>query len=289
MKFFVVENRETDVLALCRASADQAGVRLETVANVESKRFDEFKSRYVHRSTNSKDFELICFRRYFLLREHLENLGSTEAFVLLDSDVLVFKGIAEHIKKIAGGDCFVGSFISHSHCADSQISPHVSYWTMEGLIEFTDYLSGAYRDPDISKRMETIWEGFRRAGIRGGISDMTLLYLWREGKPLRAINAGVDGCAIDHNISLGANHLANEYVTSCGAKKVVFTAAGPFFCRRADGALVRVLAMHFQGKAKLHMRATFEHRRVSALLLRGYVSAGRRVKAALHYLRSGPM
>ena len=53
--------------------------------------YERFRHAYVHLSSNSPEFERICFRRYFLLAQYLAANPGCSAFVLIDSDVLLFR------------------------------------------------------------------------------------------------------------------------------------------------------------------------------------------------------
>ncbi len=66
---------------------------------------------YVHLSSNTPAFEKICFRRYFLLAARLEARPECREFVLLDSDVLLFRGVGAHVRRLVGEADFSGSFI----------------------------------------------------------------------------------------------------------------------------------------------------------------------------------
>jgi len=94
---------------------------------------------------------------------------------------------------------------------------------------------------------------FAARGIRGGVSDMTLLYLWaRASGNADPINRVLDGKVIDHNINSPHNHLAHEFRYLGGAKRIAYADGRPWLTRTAGGR-TNVVALHFQGSAKMAM------------------------------------
>jgi hypothetical protein len=271
LAFIVVENRQNRTLLLCRESAALADEKLVVLSATEAgPAYERFCNAYVHLSSNSPEFEKICFRRYFLLAQYLAAHPECREFVLIDSDVLLFDGIGAHIMRLVGKADFSGSYI---RCADGwdpcQISPHVSYWTSAGLRCFVAYLLDTYTTPAGKRELREIAGRFAARGVRGGVSDMTLLCLWaRASGNADPINRVFEGQVIDHNISSPHNHLAYEFCIRGGAKRLAFIGGLPCLTTPA-GDRTKVLALHFQGSAKIAM----------PLALRGRV----RAVAALTY------
>lgn len=251
--FVVVENRLNTTLRCCVESAKLAGEVLIVLNEVDAgPEYSKFKINYFHLSTNSVEFELICFRRYFILNEYMKRNSELQKFVLIDSDILLFNGISEHIKKLSRANNFIGSIISYDEYNSKQISPHVSYWTREGIALFVDFLIEFYKSTSGRFALEEINNKFTSSGRRGGVSDMTLLYLWARSCGISdAINVVNDFKVIDHNFSISHNFLENEFDLSCGMKKIFFENNVPFFVK--NNVKIKCLAIHFQGKAKMLM------------------------------------
>jgi hypothetical protein len=131
LAFIVVEDRQNKTLLLCRKAAARAGEQLLVLAGTEAGfAYRRFCEVYVHLSSNTPAFEKICFRRYFLLADYLAAHPECREFVLIDSDVLLFRGAGAHIAQLVGNAAFSGSFIRPAAGWNPcQISPHVSYWT----------------------------------------------------------------------------------------------------------------------------------------------------------------
>lgn len=255
LPFIVVEDRQNKTLALCRESAARAGEPLHVLSATDAgPAYERFCRSYVHLSSNSPEFEKICFRRYFLLARFLEYHPEIREFVLIDSDVLLFQGAGPHIARLAGKADFSGSCMqSADGWNPCQISPHVSYWTANGLRRFVAYVLDSYATPSGRRKLREIAGRFAARGVRGGVSDMTLLYLWAHATGNDTpINRVLDGTVVDHNINGTHNHLPREFKVRGGAKRVAYR-DGKAWLTSTAGDMTRVVALHFQGSAKMAM------------------------------------
>ncbi len=288
LSFIVVEDRQNKTLRLCREAAARAGEHLVVLAGTDAGyAYKCFSKVYVHLSSNTPEFEKICFRRYFLLADYLAAHPECREFVLIDSDVLLFRGAGAHIAHLVGDAGFSGSFIRPADGWNPcQISPHVSYWTAAGLRDFVARVIEMYSTPADLRRLRDIAERFAARSVRGGVSDMTLLYLWAEASGnVAPINRVLDGQVIDHNINGGTNHLANEFRVCGGATRLAFVDGRPCLATPANEA-VRVLALHFQGSAKMAMPHALHGRVRTVAALTWALQMARRAKNNAHRIAS---
>ncbi|MEZ2293496.1 hypothetical protein [Variovorax sp. RCC_210] len=278
LPFIVVEDRQNKTLALCRESAVLAGEQLFVLAQTDAgASYERFCKSYVHLSSNSPEFEKICFRRYFLLAQFLESNPEVREFVLIDSDVLLFQGASAHIAHLVGRADFSGSATQAGDGWNPcQISPHVSYWSASGLRRFVAYVLDSYATPSGRRKLREIAARFAARGVRGGVSDMTLLYLWARTTGNDApINRQLDATVIDHNINGGQNLVPREFKVRGGAKRVAYR-DGKAWLTTEGGEATRVVALHFQGSAKMAM----------PYALRGHMHTVAAVTYALQMARS---
>ncbi|SEF33497.1 hypothetical protein ABL840_18340 [Variovorax sp. NFACC27] len=255
LPFIVVEDRQNKTLALCRESAELAGELLFVLSDTDAgPAYERFCRSYVHLSSNPPEFEKICFRRYFLLARFLESHPEVQDFVLVDSDVLLFQGAGAHIRRLAGKADFSGSRMqSADGWNPCQISPHVSYWTSNGLRRFVAYVLDSYSTPSGRRKLREIAARFAARGVRGGVSDMTLLYLWAHATGNDdPINRVLDGTVVDHNINGMHNLHRGEFKVLGGAKRIAWR-EGKAWLTSTTGDMTRVVALHFQGSAKMAM------------------------------------
>lgn len=279
LPFIVVEDRQNKTLALCRESAVLAEEQLLVLSQTDAgASYERFCKSYVHLSSNSAEFEKICFRRYFLLAQFLESSPDVREFVLIDSDVLLFPGAAAHIASLVGKADFSGSSMqSADGWNPCQISPHVSYWTANGLRRFVAYVLDSYATPSGRRKLREIAARFAARGVRGGVSDMTLLYLWARTTGNDApINRVLGGTVIDHNINGMQNLLPREFRVRGGAKRITY-GDGKAWLTTEAGEMTRVVALHFQGSAKMAM----------PYALRGHMHTVAAVTYALQMARRG--
>lgn len=286
VSFVVVENRQNETLAACRRAADLAGENLVVLSSTEGgDRFAELVRRYVHLSSNPPEFELICFRRHFLLREYLVATPSCARFVLIDSDVLLFKGVGSYFEELGATSSFAGSSIAPNGWNPSQISPHVSFWTRQSLADFTDFIIRTYSSDAGLASLRAINDEFLAAGRRGGVSDMTLLYLWAVSSGhTRSCNEITASGAVDHNINIPHNHTEYEYKMRGGMKKLTYFKGQPYFTT-VTGRKVKALALHFQGKSKVMMKHALQGRLLLVIFMSHALLFGRTAKNLIFAIR----
>ena len=256
LTYFVVEDRNNETIRCCLQSAAAVGLCIRMLKSTDGGGgYERFLQRYVHLSRNPEDFEKICFRRYFILYAEAKRL-KLKNFVLLDSDLMFFLNPSNHIKEIVGRAEFAASRINIQSDENKTISPHVSYWTLDALGDFINFILMAY-DPinGLFQQLREVYEKAVQSGVRGGVSDMVLLYLWSKSRGYeKSINSRSDSTAIfiDHNINVCHNSDMYEYRGFAGFKRVNFWSELPTVAT-LEGGLSFPAILHFQGKAKMVM------------------------------------
>lgn len=208
--------------------------------------YREFRAHYVHHSGKSETYELWCFKRHFELLDFMKAAAIENAW-LLDSDFLLLMPLPDG-KDIPGGYCGL-SIPGNQRPLEWVASPHCSFWTVEALESFCAFCVATYRD-----RAAMLADTYRKraqAGLRGAISDMTLLYLWAKGEPRIAnlFNFDRDGI-IDHNIRVLAQPDGTAYREEFRMKKLSF-AGNAVLAETTTGRQVPLYGIHFQGMAKV--------------------------------------
>lgn len=282
IEVIVCENRFNESIDLCYKSVGESGFILHRIiSDLDTDKFREFKKVYKHYSSNSESFELICFRRYFLIYEYLKQNQNIIDFVLIDSDVIVYPFLNKHIEFLReSGYKFSGSILADSEdSASYQISPHVSYWTAAAITDFTEYLLNVYSSDCGLNGLIEIANEFKVSKRRGGVSDMTLLYLWaKKNEYMHPINSVHDYGVVDHNVSTKHGVNRSEFTLGFGGvKKISFTDGVAYFTL-ADGKKTPALAVHFQGGAKRLMRSVSNKHGFIYSIISVYVSFGKKLK-----------
>ena len=149
------------------------------------------------------------------------------------------------------------------------ISPRCSLWIIDDLEQFTNYLVTYYRTS--VSQLEDIFAEYKSTYNRGGICDMTFLWLWINDNKLVYFNTAVKkelGAIIDHAISVPDNGKRNEYIVSklAGCKVVKFREGIPYFKTKDDGKEVPVVVLHCLGGYKNYM-SYFSFKKNNILIL----------------------
>lgn len=257
MKYLVVENRKNETISCCLKSAESIGVKILVLDSVDGgERFDDFCRGYIHMSSNSADFEKICFRRYFVINEYLRLNEDVKDFFLLDSDVLLFPKFIEYSKELSTLGRFSGSYVCGQSEHYSRISPHASYWLRSELFDFIDFLMKMYRDNEVLSQVRSVYSKVVQAGKLGGVSDMTAIYLWQKNldRGFTSSSEVRGGVCLDHNISVRDNFFVSEYKGIGGAKYLGFDIHHNPYAYTVSGEKVYFGLIHFQGRAKVFMK-----------------------------------
>lgn len=230
-------------------------------SKLSNSKFDIFKKSYIHLSPNSYQYELFCFQRYFLLEAYME-LGEIEECVMLDSDVCTFVNYST--MGFQQYDVAASCMYYHDDTKWMAV-PHVTYWKIEQLRDFTNYLIEQYRDD--SKKLTDKYETLLRDKASYGISDMSLLYLWITGKERKFWNLAIaqNGRTFDVFLNTSVNCDGIPFQMTHGIKRIVFHDKIPYFITE-DNVEIRANVIHAQGDRKkyIHMIAS-EHYTVLGL------------------------
>ena len=213
----------------------------------------EFARRYVHMHHGNPVYESFCFQRWFILLDYMTTNGVDSA-LYLDSDVLLYSPLSD-ISLAYGGETIECGYSIPNQSYESHewhASGHASYWTKPALESLCDFLLESFTAEKYLAVYREKWEWQQRSGVRGGVSDMTGLYLFYLERPELVTNfaAAASGTVIDHNLNIALNFNENEYELEDGKKRVQFYSDVPMLFRHTDGGAVRAHALHLQGGTK---------------------------------------
>ncbi|GAA4097501.1 hypothetical protein [Mucilaginibacter panaciglaebae] len=208
---------------------------------------EQFRSIYQHRSDNDLNYELICFLRWFYIREFCK-ANDIDSFIYLDSDVLCYQNLTELVPLF--NNCRIANT-----CDDTGM-PAFTYFRDKGVInDFCDHLIRYYTDPAAIARLDYLYQPFKdNPQLLGGISDMALFHLYFKDYPEGAIKVDLltDEIAVDSNINC-----ADGYETENGIKKIYWKNNLPYGKNEASGKLIRFVTLHYQAHAKDAMRQNY--------------------------------
>lgn len=212
------------------------------------------------------------FKRFFLILEYLERYGYDDC-VIIDSDVLLYLNVSEyepfrHCKIAAESPLeqdiavlWKGNGYKWKVCAG------VAYITKQGLIEFTDYCIDMYKNhKDVLLEK---WDIHQKYQIYGGVSEMSLLYLWvktlPEGEFLNLLKDDANHCVFDNSVGASGGYLEDqyEYISRLSVKKLYWENEKPY-CYTLDGhEKTYFLNLHFVDITKIFMEGIYKNQSYS--------------------------
>ncbi|REL24188.1 hypothetical protein DYD21_19605 [Rhodohalobacter sp. SW132] len=199
-----------------------------------------FADKYIHRSTNSKNFELFCFQRWFILSEFLKKNNIEECFHL-DSDVMLYGDIT----KISEIYKFCDFTLAKS------LSGHSMFINKSKSIDMlTQFIMEVYsgKKPYEYDKILSHYYTIIKNGKLGGACDMTLLSrFYRQHEGLIGDTSIIyDGSLFDQHINTSQPGFEME----SGIKKLIYKDGFYYGKHINTGDLVKFNSLHFQGRAK---------------------------------------
>jgi hypothetical protein len=200
----------------------------------------QFGRLYKHYSTHSVSFELICFQRWFILKEFL-TAHKLDECVYLDSDVLLYANVTDDMAKFSRFDftlCWhtIGCVVFLNH--------------LQGLERLCQFMMDIYagKDKYHFDQMVAHFAVRRHNQLSGGACDMTALQLYNELHFGRVGEAShiIDGSVYDPNIN--TPHPGFEMENNI--KRITWQNHYPCGTYLPTGETVRFNSLHFNGHAK---------------------------------------
>ncbi len=138
---------------------------------------DVFCEIYKHMSTNGRTNEVACFIRWFEINHVAHKLGLSR-FWHLDSDILLFPEFLTYKQDIEQENTTAIFTPTQKNNYQQSSTAHVSIWNIQDLDHFTNFILMTYSQN--LNILENKWKYHIDSKINGGVSDMTLLYLWQK-------------------------------------------------------------------------------------------------------------
>lgn len=205
--------------------------------------FDMFDDVYQHMSTNSPAFEKICFHRYLAMYEFAK-LSNFDEFIHCDSDIVLLADCQPIFKKLSS---YGAAFFIPKNQENLRMtaSPHFSYWKIDVLKDFIEFFIRAYQMD--SSELHRKHKYHQNNNVPGGICDMTLLYLFSQGRN-DIYNLLDDDCYyLNFNVStVEHNGLDREDIIF----NHKYNVSKDTLYYNDKGNLKKVLFLHMQGRAK---------------------------------------
>jgi hypothetical protein len=197
-----------------------------------------------HINFNSYNYELLCFQRWFILKEFMQKNDLKFCFHI-DSDVLLYINLAQEFEK----------FSPFEMTLSLKGSAHNAFMSYQGLERFCQHLIDFYSNPELFEILQSIRQeqlqrmqeqNLPKAQV-GGICDMTLFrqYYDRNSEKIGSTSKIVDGSVYDSNINT-----SKGFEMKNGIKNITWIDRKPYGKYLETGQLIRFNSLHFQGSAK---------------------------------------
>ncbi|MDQ3047226.1 MAG: hypothetical protein M3R27_06725 [Bacteroidota bacterium] len=167
----------------------------------------EFESVYKHMSSNTPAFEMICIKRWFILRNFM-NEKKMDVCYYTDSDVMIYDDLSkayENFKEFDAAYTLAETQDNYQWAA----SACCSYWQQEAINRFCDFVMECYSDKN--SKLDEKWKFHQQNNVAGGICDMTLLYLFTSKINFFSLTKVVNDSCFDQNILIAENYKKDEY------------------------------------------------------------------------------
>lgn len=206
-----------------------------------------FADVYQHMTFNHQDFTLRSMQRWYALARWMEYNKQAAAWHF-DTDVMVYSDVAE----VSYGDSIAALQIPRKSLpAGLSASGHASYWTLEALEDFCDFMYRMYTSEKGLNTLQVKWAWHMLTKTPGGVCDMTLLYIWSLGKDVVNNAKVIDGATFEHNVNSPGNLIEDEYRMKDGIKEISWEGTEyPHGWHEHRREWVKFNAIHFQGKSK---------------------------------------
>lgn len=227
------------------------------IDNYLDDRYEIFKSKFINMSSNSAEFELNCFKRYFVCYQFAKT-QEIDQFCMIDSDCLVY----ENLSNLGLQEYDAGASIPENQSnMNWTASPHSSLWSINALNDFLDYLIKAYDEDNMDYLLKK-WKYHQEHNVAGGICDMTLLYLWMQKSADRfKLFNGLcikNGKTFDHFLHVSQGYSAGDFkVNSFLEMKVIKFRDGKPYFKYKDGTWIQSCTIHAQGARKKYIDALY--------------------------------
>lgn len=198
-----------------------------------------FKKAYIHMSSNPYEYELICFQRWFYIRDFVKK-QNIEYFLCMDSDVLLYCSINEIMQE----------YISYDFTTCNKQGPGCALFNMSSISNFCQYIMSMYTEDVLLNKMKSMYQDFIDNKLLGGLCDMIAFVWFQDNTVCNTIDIAIPtkGACFDGCITWGI-----DFEMEDDKKKVYWINNLPYGKLKSDDSLIRFYCLHFQGRSKYSM------------------------------------
>jgi hypothetical protein len=222
---------------------------------VKSEKWQNFMKCYVQMSDYTQKYEIGFWKRIFFLEKWMNKKNVKKVF-MIESDVVSFANYSRKVYPFFPNDCISALMIPKKQGISVwAASTHFSYWTISALEDFTNFCIDAYSNENIKAKLVAKYQWHKKNKMPGGVTEMTLLYLWSEKNPkVYNLCRVINDMTIDLAGTSSDNYFQDEYQMKLGLKRFIFKNGIPYGYNRILKKEIRFGCIHCQGWAKSIMR-----------------------------------
>lgn len=208
----------------------------------------EFLRVYHHLSVNQFDYELLCFQRWFVLKEFMIT-HKLERCLYLDSDVMLYTNATAEAQTFAEFDFTLYKGVS-GHC--NFIS------SLKALEKFCNFLFEFYTNPLLFQSVALPIQTALENGELCGLSDMSAFTEYAK----RGLGKIGDLSLIQNNSVYDGNiRIADGFEMNQDTKNIHWIEDKAYCKLLKSHQEIRFHALHFQGHSKRYMIDAFHQRK----------------------------
>jgi len=229
-------NPDARVILLGDESNKYESVEHYSIADYSDSASD-FAQVYQHLSVNPIEYELLCFQRWFVLKDFIRQ-QSIQHCLYLDSDVMLYVDVVEEQKRLANYNIALTGYVPGSTYINS----------LAALEQFCRFITHLYQDPIAFQSIESAFKQKLRNSLATSISDMFAFEEYRRQYPekvgdlLEIIN--------NSTYDVGMTNPDGYEATLKGIKKINLINGYPYGYLIESSQAIRFNSLHFQGSSK---------------------------------------
>lgn len=241
---------------------DQANNKFDFLTHVDVTPYEQaaypFEKDYKHLSMQTYQFEMYCFKRYFILREIMRKFPF-DRFYLCDTDLMFYSNVQAEYERLHMADYKAVLYV-HPHPHMEEVLMHNSVWTLEVLEKFCDFILETYA-PENFHRLEENYRYKQESGHPSPfISDMYVLYLfyqqYKDTIPMLDLSPIRGDATYDYNVGEWPwLDRENTYELNekefYGVKKLRIEDGKAYCYNKKLGRPIRFINIHFAGFNKM--------------------------------------
>jgi hypothetical protein len=203
-----------------------------------------FEQNFFNYSTNPRQFEFACFKRWFALNAATCELNENDYVCLLDSDFILGCKPEVILDECTKQECQSFDFIAEWSMPMVAVSPEITIIKKKALFNFCRFLITNYYSLANNPLLQGEYFDRVGAGLPGGICDMRALAYWIRETSVSSFN-------LNDLKSFGLIGNLNHFIRKNAHERDLALEIGPdrLMLLRPTGSKT-LMGIHFQGTAK---------------------------------------